>query len=230
MIKVLLWDIDGTILDFKAAEKVAIKNCFKKFGLIECSDDMVAEYSAINVKYWEMLESGELTKPEILVGRFREFFGKHDIDISLAEPFNAEYQVRLGDTICYKGGAPNILKKYEGRLLQCAVTNGTVIAQRRKLSASGLDKLFDHIFISEEIGYEKPSVGFFGEVMKVIGEYDRSEIMIVGDSLTSDIRGGNNAGLITCWYNPDYAKNDRGVSVDHEIHDLMEVDSIVGIM
>ena len=158
MIKVLLWDIDGTILDFLASEKAAIKKCFEIFELGTCTDEMVGEYSEINCRYWRMLERGEMTKPEILVGRFEEFFEKKGIDVSVAPAFNEEYQVRLGDTICYKPGGREIVDYYKGKLLQCAVTNGTVVAQRKKLTNSGLDKIFDHIFISEEVGYEKPSL------------------------------------------------------------------------
>lgn len=227
MIKVLLWDIDGTILDFLAAEKAAIKKCFEIMNLGICTDEMVADYSLINCKYWEMLERGEMTKAEILVCRFREFFEKIGINTAVAEEFNSMYQIRLGDTICYKPNAREMLDKYSGSLVQCAVTNGTVVAQRRKLSASGLDKVFDHIFISEEVGSEKPNRTFFDEVFKVIGRYDSSEVMIIGDSLTSDIRGGNNAGILTCWYNQQHKINDKGETVDYEIDDLAKVVEII---
>ena len=101
-IKVVLWDIDGTLLNFKAAEKVAIRKCFEVCELGECTDEMIARYSEINHKYWKYLELGQMSKPDILVGRFREFFEKEGLDVSKAEAFNAEYQVRLGDTICFE--------------------------------------------------------------------------------------------------------------------------------
>lgn len=227
MIKVLLWDIDGTILDFLAAENAAIKKCFELLNLGTCTDEMVSDYSKINCKYWEMLERGEMTKPEILVGRFREFFETIDINPGLAEEFNELYQVRLGDTICYKPNAREVLEKNQGKLVQCAVTNGTVIAQRRKLSGSGLDKVFDYIFISEEVGAEKPNRVFFDRVFEKIGRYDISEIMIIGDSLTSDIKGGNNSGIQTCWYNQSHKANDKNVEINYEIDDLMQVVDIL---
>lgn len=227
MIKVLLWDIDGTILDFLAAERVAIKKCFEIFGLGICTDEMVDNYSKINCRYWEMLERGEMTKPEILVGRFREFFGTIGVDISVADSFNAEYQVRLGDTICYKPKAREMVDYYKGKKIQCAVTNGTIIAQKKKLSASGLNQVFDHIFISEEVGCEKPGKAFFDKVFEVIGEYNTSEVMIIGDSLTSDIRGGNNAGIITCWYNPGHLANNKNEKVVYEIDNLEKIKDIL---
>ena len=227
MIKVLLWDIDGTILDFLAAEKVAMKKCFEVCGIGECTDEMIARYSIINKKYWEKLERGELTKPEILVGRFDEFFKTEGIVTDCAAEFNKEYQGRLGDTICFCDNGYELIKSLMGQVKQYAVTNGTKIAQDRKLAKSGLIELFDDVFISEELGVEKPGIGFFEKVWEKIGRYNSDEVMIIGDSLTSDIKGGNNAGILCCWYNPKGASNDKGVKVDYEIDNLNKVKEIL---
>lgn len=229
MIKVILWDIDGTLLNFLAAEHVAIRKCFEIFNLGECTDEMIRRYSVINRKYWERLERGEITKPEVLVGRFLEFFRSEGIPTECAERFNEEYQVRLGDTICFCDDGYELVKKLKGKVKQYAVTNGTKVAQDRKLERSGLGQLLDGIFISEEIGVEKPGMGFFEYVWEKIGIYDKSEIMIVGDSLTSDIRGGNNAGIVCCWYNPGKTINEKGVRVDYEIENLQQILDILGI-
>lgn len=226
-IKVVLWDIDGTLLNFAAAEKVAIRKCFENHGLGECTDDMLAQYVEINHKYWKMLERGELTKPEILVGRFQEFFASQGLDERVAPAFNAEYQVRLGDTVCFEENGLEVIETLKGKVLQCAVTNGTKIAQKRKLANSGLDKLFDYIFISDEIGIEKPMVGFFDAVWAEIGTFTREEVLIVGDSLTSDMQGGCNAGILTCWYNPSGATNTSGLKLDYDIKNLKQVLDIV---
>lgn len=229
MIKVILWDIDGTLLNFLAAEHVAIRKCFEIFNLGECTDEMIRRYSVINRKYWERLERGEITKPEVLVGRFLEFFRSEGIPTECAERFNEEYQVRLGDTICFCDDGYELVKKLKGKVQQYAVTNGTKVAQDRKLERSGLGQMLDGIFISEEIGVEKPGMGFFEYVWEKIGIYDKSEIMIVGDSLTSDIRGGNNAGIVCCWYNPGKTINEKGVRVDYEIENLQQILDILGI-
>ena len=228
MIRVVLWDVDGTLLNFLESEKAAIRRCFEIFGLGICTDAMLADYSAINVRYWEMLENNEMTKPQILVGRFREFFGKYGIDTALAEPFNAEYQVRLGDTVRYYEGARETVTALKGRVLQCAVTNGTRIAQSRKLAASGLDRLLDRVFISDVLGVEKPNPEFFERVFAEIGDYNKEEILIVGDSLTSDMRGGVNAGIKTCWFNPTHAANAKNLPIDYEIDRIERVLEIVG--
>ena len=97
MIKTLLWDIDGTLLDFSKAEEYGIRKCFEVFSLGECTDEMLSRYSVINRKYWEMLERNELTKPEVLRGRFEEFFRTEGIEFDKIDEFNLEYQYRLGD-------------------------------------------------------------------------------------------------------------------------------------
>ncbi len=226
-IKVVLWDIDGTLLNFKAAEKVAIRKCFEVCELGDCTDEMIARYSVINHKYWKKLELGEMSKPDILVGRFREFFEVEGLDVSKAEAFNDEYQVRLGDTICFEDHALDVILALKGKVAQYAVTNGTKVAQTKKLANSGLDLLLDDVFISDVIGVEKPMRGFFDAVWKKIGSFESDEVIIVGDSLTSDMQGGVNEGILTCWYNPNEATNDLGLSLDYEIKDLKEVLEIV---
>ena len=225
---ILLWDIDGTLLDFAAAESAAVKGLFREFGLGECSDGMVARYAAINKRWWEALERGEKTKPEILVGRFTEFFSSEGIDPAVAPEFNELYQLRLGDTVVFCDDSFEIVKSLVGKIGQYAVSNGTIVAQTRKLRNSGLDALFDGVFLSEDIGYEKPAREFFDAVFAALGDADRGRVLIVGDSLTSDIAGGERAGIRTCWYNPCGEANTHGARADYEIRDLHEVYGIIG--
>ena len=227
MIKVILWDIDGTLLNFEEAEKAAIRACFASHDMGTCSDEMLKRYSAINRKYWEALERGELTKPEVLVGRFREFFEKENLPVEKAESFNEEYRVRLGDTVVFCDNGFELVQKLSGKVKQAAVTNGTKVAQDKKLHKSQLITLLDDIFISDVLGVEKPNAAFFEIVFERIGNYKKEEILIVGDSLTSDIRGGNNAGIATCWYNPKKFENTTGVHVDYEITNLWEIEQIL---
>lgn len=226
MIKVILWDIDGTVLDFIKAEYAAIKKCFEIFGLGECTDEMIARYSAINKRYWERLERNEITKSQVLLGRFEEFFAGENIPTKCAPEFNQEYQYRLGDTICFCDDSYELISSLRGRVKQYAVTNGTKIAQDKKLKKSGLIELFDDVFISEDIGAEKPDIGFFQHIWTCIGQYEPEEIMIVGDSLTSDMQGGNNAGIVCCWYNPKNTPNTKNLKIDYEIdhlHKILEI-------
>lgn len=224
---ILLWDVDGTLLDFIAAEKAAVQTLFREFGLGECTDEMVERYSRINKEYWERLERGELSKPEILVRRFADFFASEELDASKAPEFNEQYQVRLGDTVVFCDDSYELLSSLRGRVKQYAVSNGTVVAQTRKLRRSGFDRLLDGVFLSEELGYEKPATEFFDRVFAAIGEPDRERVLIVGDSLTSDITGGNRAGIRTCWYNPKGEPNLTAAHADYEIRDLHGILDII---
>ena len=229
MIQAILWDVDATLLDFHAAEKAAIYKLFQQFQLGECTDEMLQRYAKINRGYWERLERGELTRDQVLVGRFQEFFEKEGLDVSAAPAFNEAYQQALGDTIVYRDDSYQIIESLRGKIKQYVVSNGTVVAQEKKLRLSGLGALMDGVFLSEDLGVEKPNKAFFDKVFEKIGDLDRDAVLIVGDSLTRDIRGGNNAGIRTCWYNPGHAAPLEGVHVDYEITDLHEVFEILKI-
>ena len=227
MIKTLLWDVDGTLLDFSKSEAYGIRKCFHKFGLGECSDEMLARYSKINHKYWQMLETGEITKQQVLTERFVEFFTSENIHFGHINEFNDEYQIRLGDKAFFCDNAYETITALKGKYKLYAVTNGTYIAQRRKLTQSGLINIFDDVFISDKIGFEKPSIEFFNAVQEKIGKFNKDEVMIIGDSLSSDMQGGNNADIVCCWYNPNNIKNERNIKIDYEIKDIAEILNIL---
>ncbi len=220
----LLWDVDGTLLDFLAAERAGIRKCFDLHGLGVCTDEMIARYSLINRRYWEKLERGEITKREVLTGRFREFFASEGLDASVAEAFNDDYQLCLGDTCVFFPGGKETLTALHGDpdVRQYAVTNGTVIAQDKKLRLSGILPLLDGVFISDRIGYEKPDIRFFDRVAAAIGGFDRNT-WIIGDSLTSDMRGGNNAGIRCCLFDPSGKKDPGGVRIDRTVTDARQI-------
>ena len=167
-ISAVLWDIDGTLLNFPAAEEAAINACFDKFNLGECTNDMLRRYAAINLGYWKRIERSEIDKGRALVARFEDFFSEYSLNAAVAAAFNDEYQVRLGDTVVFEHGAYEAVASLKGVVKQYAVTNGTRTAQRRKLAKSGLDRLLDGVFISEEIGVEKPGEAFFDYVFEHI--------------------------------------------------------------
>ena len=205
MYKAILWDVDGTLLNFLKSENAAIKECFQHFGLPECTDEMVGVYSAINEGYWKLLERG--------------------VTCDEAE-FNALYQRTLGSHIFPNDNGIELVRSLKGRVHQYAVTNGSAVAQERKLSVSGLDKLFDGIFISDKVGAEKPATEFFDRVFEQIPE-NREDVIIVGDSLTSDIRGANNAGIACCWYSPEPSEPPADLRIDYTITDLNQITEII---
>ncbi len=223
MITTILWDVDGTLLDFGAAERAAIRALFSEYGLGECTDAMLARYVEINNGFWRRLERNELSRPQVLTGRFERFFSEYGIDTGIVPEFNARYQLRLGDTIVYRDDSLRLVESLKGRVKQYVVSNGTVAAQTKKLERSGLGRWMDGVFLSERLGAEKPNAAFFEPVLEAIGERDRSRIMIVGDSLTSDIRGGINAKIKTCWYDPERLPAPDDLPIDLVIADLHEL-------
>ena len=223
MIKAVLWDIDGTLLNFKKAQYEALYKCFNCFNE-HLDDEMVNVYDHINHGYWLMLEKGEIEKSVLLVKRFEDFFGKHGLKIDPIE-FNKMYQVELGNTYVFNdNGYETVNRLKELGIIQFAVTNGTKVAQSGKLRGSGLDKLLDEIFISEDVGYEKPDKRFFEPVISKLNEYgiSKDECVIVGDSESSDIQGGINAGIRTVHYT-----NDLKSKADELISDLCMVLAMV---
>ena len=144
----------------------------------------------------------------------------------MAEAFNESFPLHLSDVTVYCDDSLNLIRSLRGRVRQYVVSNGTLVAQTKRLAKSGLGAEMDGVFLSEEVGFEKPARAFFDRVFERIGE-KREECLIVGDSLTSDIQGGNNAGVRTCWYNPHGAENNTNARADFEIRSLNEVRRIL---
>lgn len=227
MYKYILWDLDNTLLDPHPPERASIRNCFKDFNLGECTDAMLDTYPAINHKWWTMCERGEKPKSEILVGRFADFLGQFGLRTDIAPEFAKDYMERLGDTICPIDGAMETLTSLRGRFGQYLVTNGVWASQKKKIQNSGIGKIIDGIFVSEDIGFEKPEEQIYQIVLKRIGCTDRSEALMVGDSLTTDIKGANNAGIACCWFNRNGKERPLDLRIDYEIHRIPEVLDIV---
>lgn len=224
--KYLLFDVDGTVLSFEAAEKAALTKVWQEFFACGLTDEDIRQYSVINSAYWLKLENGEISKPALLVARFEDFFARMGQPAEKAEAFNARYQSELGETIVFCDDSISLLKKLRGECVIAAVSNGTQEAQRKKLSKSGLDRVFDYIFISDEMGVEKPNKGFFDIVFEKMGIKDPGEVLIIGDSLTSDIRGGINAGIDTCHYNPAGKAGAPGITPVYTIKNLWEIETL----
>lgn len=225
--KKILWDIDGTLLNFDLAETAAINKCFEIFSLTKPTEEMLKVYKDINNIYWQRLERNEITRDEVLLGRFRDFFNKYGIDTKIVEDFNDNYQIQLGKTYVFNPFGKEIVRKLSTKYDQYAVTNGSLTAQKGKLEGSDLNKILLASFISEKIGFEKPDKRFFDYVFDKIGSHDLEDYVIIGDSLTSDMLGGVNAKIKTIWFNPENKANHLNLSIDREIKSLKDADKAI---
>ena len=224
----ILWDVDGTLLDFSYSQRYALKKCFRTAGK-EITEEQIERYDQINNSFWRRLELGEVTKEQLLPGRFLQLFEEFDIrgiDIAL---FLKEYQEALGSVFSFIDDSLTICKSLCGHVRQYVVTNGVSSTQRGKLKLSGLAETMDGVFISEEVGAPKPSKEFFDFCLGSVEEKDREKVLIVGDSLSSDIKGGVQAGIATCWYRPDGTGNSSQYRPDYEISDLHMIYDILGV-
>lgn len=222
----ILWDVDQTLLDFDKSQDYALRFCFQNLNL-EINDEIVRIYASINDSYWKRLELGEVTKKELLTGRFDRLFEQLHIETVTSADIAPMYQKALGSVYFYRDDSLNLCKKLKGKVRQYVVTNGVSSTQRNKLRLSGFDQIMDGIFISEEMNFAKPDIRFFEGCFQQINDFQKESTLIVGDSLTSDIKGGNQAGIACCWYNPTGHKNESGLRIDYEIQNLWEVEEIL---
>ncbi|MBQ8529299.1 MAG: YjjG family noncanonical pyrimidine nucleotidase [Clostridia bacterium] len=221
MIRHLFLDLDDTVLDFHSAERAAISESFREVG-VEPTERILTRYSEINRLCWKRLERGELTRSEVLLERFRLLYRELALEAS-PERTQEIYEYRLSLEHPFMEGGLELLEKLLGRYKLYIASNGTARVQDRRIADTGIAHFFDGIFISERVGFDKPKKEFFDFCLKSIGNPERDECMIIGDSLTSDIQGGKNAGILTCHFNPRAYPAESGIKPDYEIRTLGEL-------
>lgn len=224
----VFWDLDQTLLNFDRSMDYALREVFARYGLT-VSEEITARYASINRSCWLRLEAGELTKEQVTVGRFRTLFEELGITHVPPEEINADYQRELGSVFFYMDGAKELVALLKERgYRQYVVTNGVNTTQASKMKLSGLDRIMDGVFVSELMGYPKPRKEFFDACFAVLPDVGRKDCILVGDSLTSDMKGAENAGIASCWFNPEGKAKDVEVRTDYEIRRLEELVSILG--
>ena len=224
MIKTIFFDLDDTLLDFHRSEREAITQTLSSFG-IDPTDAVRERYSAINKYVWKQLELGLMTREQILVKRFELLFEELGVDAD-GMAVKRAYEWNLGGSYFYLDGAEELLEELQKKYDLYIMSNGTAVVQDRRIAASGIDKYFKEIFISEKVGYNKPSIEFFERCFAKIPDFDKSSAIIIGDALTSDIKGGINAGILTCHYNPR-AEDYEDIIPDYTIKTLEELPALL---
>jgi len=219
---IILLDADDTLFNFAACEAFALKTVFTDYGL-KWSDDHHKKYAAINIPLWQALERGEITQPELVVKRFAILADKIGLAMDPAQ-FNSDYLDKLGQAAFLCDGAEALCRELKNRGKHLyVVTNGVPKAQRARFAVSSIGCFFNDIFVSGEIGVAKPHQGYFEYVLARLPHNDKTKMLIIGDSLSSDIAGGNAAGIDTVWYNPCEKVLRTNIIPTYEIKHLLEI-------
>ena len=225
MIRNVLFDLDDTLFDFHKAEKIALTKTLVHFG-IDPTEETLALYSTINAAHWKRLELGEISREEVKVGRYRELFKTIGVECDPVKA-TAYYESMLAIGHYFMPGAPELLEELYGKYRLYIVSNGTAKVQEGRIESSGIAKYMDGIFISQVLGANKPDKQFFDICFAEIPDFSLSETVIIGDSLSSDIKGGINAGITTVWFNPKGIENDNDIKPDYTIKELSEVPGLL---
>lgn len=221
----ILFDVDGTLLDFDAAEKSGLEQVLISRGVTP-TIELEIRYREINDSYWKAFERGEICRDQIMGNRFVDFFKTLDMSADGAA-LEKLFRNKLNESAVLLEGAVEICDYLKNKYRMYVVTNGVSETQYKRLAASKLDKYFDDIFVSEDAGSQKPQKEYFDYCFSRIDEADPAEMLIIGDTLSSDIKGGNIAGLDTCWINPGKLGRKEGIRVDYEIRKLEELKGIL---
>lgn len=221
MIKNIFFDYNGTIINFKACETEAIKLAGHDYGRIIKYDEIV-RYQEINSALWEKYNAGEISRDTVLIERFETFLREINLKI-LAEDFNETYLSKLNNLFILEPHVTETLELLSEKYNLYVITNGVQQLVMNKLYNAKLAFFIKDVFTSERSGYHKPSCEFFLYCLNTI-DAKPEECLIVGDSLTSDIIGGVNSGIFTCWYNPQNEPNTMNVTPNIEISDFADLD------
>lgn len=223
--EILLFDVDNTLLDFDANEAESFKNMMRDKGY-EYSEEIYEKYKNINHEMWKAAERGEITVNEVINTRFSKLMSMYDMEVDGVEYENT-YRSYLNKGIQEMPYVHEVLSELQKNHRLYVITNGLIETQEYRMKGSRIDKYFEKSFISEKIGANKPSEIFFNHVKENIDGFDSSKALVIGDSLTSDIRGGNLAGIDTCWICKEGTVNDTEIKPTYVINTLQELFNIL---
>ncbi len=222
---IALFDADNTLLDFSRSEHDALSECLIARG-IEPTDALIARYSAINDAHWKLLERGLTTRDQLRIDRFSVFFGELGLFLD-PECMANDYMAALSEKSYCMDGAEALIDRLAGKCRLFIVTNGIASVQNARFNVTSMAPRFEGVFISEELGCAKPDKAFFDRVAAAVPDFDPRQALIIGDSLSSDIRGGINAGIDTCWFNPRGAVAPADMPIRYTVSHLSEVEAIL---
>lgn len=225
MFQTIFLDLDDTLLDFGAAERVAISKTFTDIGLAP-TEALLRRYSEINQAQWEAFERGEISRETVLTRRFALLFAELGV-ANDPEATENIYRGYLGVGHYFVDGAEALLQYLAPKYELYLASNGVAETQYSRLKSAGIGHYFKEIFISETTGHHKPERAYFDYCFARIKDFDPQQALMIGDSLTSDILGGKNAGLKTCWFNPQHKPRRTEITPDFEVDSLLALQELL---
>lgn len=223
---ILIFDADDTLFDFQKSERVAIQNTMLEFEFNYDENYHLNIYHDINLAIWKELEQGLITQEKLKVERFRRLSDKLNVSFD-ANEFAKSYMNHLSNASFLIDGSKELIKNLNMKYTLELITNGLTEVQDKRVRQSELAKYFDSIIISEEVKAAKPDPKIFEFALKNIKNLDKSKILMIGDGLTSDIQGGINFGIDTCWYNPKKLENKTEIKPNYEIYHWNHLNEIL---
>jgi len=217
----IVFDADGTLFDYDRAERSALARTCGQHGL-EFDSEVHRLFGEINKPLWVKLEQGEISSQRLRVLRFEVLAEALEVELN-ASDFSDDYLLNLGAECVLLPGADEVVEDLSRDHGLALATNGIAAVQRSRFSASSIKRHFRALVISEEVGFAKPDSGFFSELFSQMGDPNKAEVLMVGDSLSSDIAGGSGFGIDTCWFNPSGQSNGSSVAPTYEIIELSEL-------
>ena len=228
MIEFLFLDLDDTILDFHKAERIALSKTIRDFG-VEPTEEVLGRYHVINKWHWEQMELGKMDRPQVLEGRFQMLFSELGIQVDPTECARA-YEKNLSVGHWFLPGAEEAVERLHKKYRLFLASNGTASVQHGRMTSANLYRFFEEVFVSQEIGYNKPALEYFRGCFAKIADFDPAKAIMVGDSLSSDIRGGIRAGIRTVWVNPSHAPHPDDICPDYEIENITQLEALLETM
>ncbi len=222
----LLFDADDTLFDYRRAETDALVAAFEAQGVAFVTDWLTV-YQRVNAAAWRMLEEGRVTSARLRVLRFEQLLGELGVALDPVD-FSAVYLGQLATQAHLVDGAIAAVNALCSTHRIAIITNGLADVQRPRLARSPLAGVVEHLVISEEVGAAKPDPAIFDAALALMGDPDRRDVLVIGDSMSSDIAGGVASRLDTCWFNPGGSPRGGGPAATYEIRRLAELVPLVG--
>ena len=223
---IFLFDADDTLYDFSKAEANALRIVFNNYGFYY-TEEVLNKYIEINVQMWDSLAEGKITKEELQSLRFTRLFDHISVSCD-AKDFNEKFLYELGKGAFLIDGALELCEYIISQNKKIyIVTNGILATQTSRIKHSSIKEYISDFFVSENVGFQKPHPSYFDYVFSHIPQVEKDKILIIGDSLKSDIKGGNNAGIDSCWFNAEQMENNTGIVPTYEVRGLLEVKKFV---